>query len=98
VLERVARIEQQLRTGLEPLRSLPHVTDVRVIGGVGVVELGGDGYLDGMGPKLGAEFVRRGVLLRPLGNIVYFMPPYVISHEETAWVLEQIREVLSDRL
>jgi len=34
------------------------------------------------------------LLLRPLGNVVYFMPPYCIMESETAWVLDQITEVL----
>jgi adenosylmethionine---8-amino-7-oxononanoate aminotransferase len=95
VLERVSRIEQQMRDGLEPLRTLPHVADVRVLGGVGVVELAGGGYLDQLGPRLAAEFLKRDLLLRPLGNIVYFMPPYVISEGETAWVLGEIRAVIN---
>ena len=95
VLERVLRIESQMREGLGPLRSLPHVADVRVLGGVGVVELRGGGYLDQMGPKLAAEFLQRGLLLRPLGNVVYFMPPYAISEEETEWALDQIRSLLT---
>jgi adenosylmethionine---8-amino-7-oxononanoate aminotransferase len=95
VLGRVRRLEQQLCAGLEPLRSLPQVGDVRVIGGVGVVELEGDGgYLSDIGPRLGAAFLERDLLLRPLGNILYFMPPYVITERETEWALEQIREVL----
>jgi adenosylmethionine---8-amino-7-oxononanoate aminotransferase len=95
VLERVGRLEQQLRAGLEPLRSLPCVGDVRVIGGVGVVELAGDsGYLADIGTRLGAAFLERDLLLRPLGNIVYFMPPYAITDAETVWALEQIGDVL----
>jgi adenosylmethionine-8-amino-7-oxononanoate aminotransferase len=95
-LERVARLERQLREGLEPLRRLPHVADVRVIGGVGVVELESPegGYLDSAGPRLASEFLARGILLRPLGNVVYFMPPYCITEGETAWALEQIASVL----
>jgi adenosylmethionine-8-amino-7-oxononanoate aminotransferase len=95
VLERVARIERQMRDGLEPLRSLPHIADVRVLGGVGVVELAGGGYLDQIGPKLAAEFLKRDLLLRPLGNVVYFMPPYVISENETDWALAQMRSLLA---
>jgi adenosylmethionine-8-amino-7-oxononanoate aminotransferase len=34
------------------------------------------------------------LLLRPLGNVVYFMPPYCISESETAWALDQIAAVL----
>jgi len=95
VMARVGRLERQLRGGLEPLRSLPNVGDVRVIGGVGVVEMTGDGgYLDQIGPRLSAAFLARGLLLRPLGNIVYFMPPYAITDQEAAWALEQIAEVI----
>lgn len=95
VLARVGRLEQQLRAGLEPLRSLPSVGDVRVIGGIGAVELAGDsGYLADIGTRLGAAFLERNLLLRPLGNIVYFMPPYAITDTETAWALEQIGDVL----
>jgi adenosylmethionine-8-amino-7-oxononanoate aminotransferase len=98
-LERVARLERQLRAGLEPLRQLPHVGDVRVIGGVGAVELKSPegGYLDSAGPRLAAEFLARGILLRPLGNVVYFMPPYCITEAETAWALEQIASTLCAR-
>ena len=101
VLERIARLEGTLRTGLEPLRNLAIVGDVRVIGGVGILELVADkvtrsagGYLDGIGPKLAAAFLERGLLLRPLGNVLYFMPPYVITEEQTMWAIEQITEVL----
>ncbi len=103
VLARVGRLEAQLRDGLKPLADLPGVGDVRVIGGVGVVELVSDkstktagGYLDGIGPRLAARFLERGLLLRPLGNVVYFMPPYVISDRQTDWAIEQIREVVGD--
>jgi adenosylmethionine-8-amino-7-oxononanoate aminotransferase len=96
VLARVGRLEQQLRAGLEPLRSLPCVGDVRAIGGVGIVELAGDsGYLSDIGTRLGAAFLERDLLLRPLGNIIYFMPPYAISDAEVHWALEQIGEVLA---
>jgi adenosylmethionine-8-amino-7-oxononanoate aminotransferase len=93
VLARVLRLEEQLRAGFEPLRSLG---DVRVIGGVAAVELRSDkpGYLDQIGPRLAAAFLDRGLLLRPLGNVVYFMPPYCITESETAWALEQIAAVL----
>jgi adenosylmethionine-8-amino-7-oxononanoate aminotransferase len=92
VLARVGRLEKQMREGLEPLQSLG---DVRVIGGVGVVELEGDSdYLADIGPRLGAAFLKRDLLLRPLGNIIYFMPPYAITDAEAEWALEQIRDVI----
>ncbi len=101
VLGRIRRLETQLRDGLEPLRDLAIVGDVRVIGGVGAVELvrdaatrAGDGYFDELGPRLATAFLEKNLLIRPLGNIVYFMPPYVITDDEAAWALSTIRAVL----
>jgi adenosylmethionine-8-amino-7-oxononanoate aminotransferase len=101
VLARIARLERQLREGLTPLMRLPVVGDVRVLGGVGAIELVSDkttkhagGYLDQIGPRLSSEFLERGLLLRPLGNVLYFMPPYVISDDEVDWVISQIGEVV----
>ena len=93
VLAKVSRLERQLRDGFEPLRALGNV---RAIGGVAAVELISEkpGYLDQIGPRLAAAFLGRRLLLRPLGNVVYFMPPYCITESETAWALEQIVSVL----
>jgi adenosylmethionine-8-amino-7-oxononanoate aminotransferase len=101
VLDRIARPEVQLRSGLTPLQRLPVVGDVRVLGGVAAIELVSDkatrlagGYLDQIGPRLSSAFVERGLLLRPLGNILYFMPPYVITDDEVDWVIAQVGDVL----
>ena len=53
------------------------------------------GYLDQIGPRLTQAFLDRGLLLRPLGNVLYLMPPYVITESETAWAIGHIREVLA---
>jgi adenosylmethionine-8-amino-7-oxononanoate aminotransferase len=102
-LERVQDLERQLRARLEPLRDRSIVGDVRVIGGVGALELVTDrkthstgGYLDSIGPRLADAFLKRGLLLRPMGNILYFMPPYVITPQEVDWALDQVSEVLLD--
>ncbi len=101
VLGKVAAIEGWLRQGLAPLAELSVVGEVRVLGGVGIVELVSDkasraagGYLDDIGPRLTAEFLRRGLLLRPLGNVLYVMPPYVITEGEARWVVDQVSDVV----
>ena len=103
MLTRVARLERQLREGLAPLAQRPIVGDVRVLGGVAAIELVSNkatkdagGYLDQIGPRLYPAFLERGLLLRPLGNVLYFMPPYVVSDAEVEWVIGQIREVLTE--
>ena len=101
VLARIGRLEAQLEAGLAPLTASPVVGDVRVLGGVAAIELvadkatkRADGYLDGIGPRLAAAFLERGLLLRPLGNVLYFMPPYVITDAEAEWAMAQIADVI----
>jgi len=98
---RVQRLERQLREGLSALAQSAIVGEVRVIGGVAAIELVSDrtskaatGYLDGIGPRLASAFLDRGLLLRPLGNVLYFMPPYVITDDEVDWVMGEIAQVL----
>jgi adenosylmethionine-8-amino-7-oxononanoate aminotransferase len=88
---RVAAIEAQLRAELEPCRDSPHVKDVRVLGGIGVVEMAQPVEMKVMVPQL----VERGVWLRPFGNLVYTMPPYVITPRELSDVTAAICEVVS---
>jgi adenosylmethionine---8-amino-7-oxononanoate aminotransferase len=102
VMGAVSRIEAQLVDGISRLRTLPAVGDARVIGAVAAIELrtdatvaGSGGYLDRLGPSLAAAFLERGLLLRPLGNVLYFMPPYVITAEEVDWCLSQIGDVIA---
>lgn len=98
VIERIGRLEAQVRKALLRYVGRPYVRDVRQIGGVGIVELaaGGAGYLADIGPRLARAFLERGLLLRPIGNVLYFMPPYAITDDEAAWALDRIDEVLEE--
>jgi len=95
-LQRVQALSQQFRARLDKLRTLSRVGDARGIGLVAAIELNTDngGYLNDLGPRLSNEFLQRGLLLRPLGNIVYFMPPYAISGAEVDWAFDQIEELI----
>jgi adenosylmethionine-8-amino-7-oxononanoate aminotransferase len=53
------------------------------------------GYLDPIGRELGAFALAAGVLLRPLGNVVYTLPPYGITDEQLARVYDVITEFLA---
>ena len=98
VLGRIAEISTRMRSRLKSFVGREYVRDVRQIGDVGIVELesGGEGYLSQVGPRLTKEFLARDLLLRPNGDIVYFMPPYVVTDAEIDWVFDQIDEVLAE--
>lgn len=87
---RVARIEEQLRGELEPARTLDGVRDVRVKGAIGVIELEPHGDHDWMK----AEFISRGVWIRPFNNIVYTTPPLVISAGELSRITSAMVNVV----
>jgi adenosylmethionine-8-amino-7-oxononanoate aminotransferase len=73
------------------------VADVRLIGSVAAIELKvpDAGYLSSLRPRLYEFFLNRGVLLRPLGNVVYVLPPYVITPEQLGFVYDVIRDSLA---
>jgi adenosylmethionine-8-amino-7-oxononanoate aminotransferase len=73
----VSRIEAVWRARLAPLRTRPGVTDVRVLGTIAAIEFDASGgYLSELGPLLRRTCLDRGVFLRPLGNVLYAMPPF----------------------
>jgi adenosylmethionine-8-amino-7-oxononanoate aminotransferase len=77
---RVRVIESGLAHGLEPLRDVPGVADVRVLGAIGVVQL--DHPVDMAAATAAA--VGAGVWLRPFRDLIYTMPPYVADEEDVA--------------
>ena len=77
-LAQVATIATQLERGLSRCRDLEGVRDVRVKGAIGVVQLAREPKLE----ALRARFVRHGVWMRPFGDVVYLMPPFVIGAED----------------
>lgn len=89
---RLAEIESAMKTGLEPARALPNVTDVRVLGSIGVIEV--DRPVD-VG-EFQKRCVARGVWIRPFGRNVYIMPPYVISDTQLAKLMSEMIELVKE--
>ena len=97
VFARIAEIEKVHAARLPLFATHPGVMDVRSIGTVAAIELKvpDAGYLSALRPRLYQFFLNRGVLLRPLGNVVYILPPYVISPEQLGFVYDVIGDSLS---
>jgi adenosylmethionine-8-amino-7-oxononanoate aminotransferase len=100
VFDRIATIARINGERLAQLRDTHAVGETRQIGTMGAIELVAEdaGYLSGLRPKLYGFFLERGVLLRPLGNVVYVLPPYVIEPEELHRVYDVIVEAINTLL
>jgi adenosylmethionine---8-amino-7-oxononanoate aminotransferase len=84
------------RRRLAGLAAHPSVAAVRRAGTLGVVELAGPspGYFAAAAKDVAARMLARGVLVRPLGPVIYLLPPYSTTDAE----LEQVYDVLTDSL
>ena len=85
------RIGARIAGALAPLADDADVLELRHIGGIVALELfvpAGDrpGYASALGLALRRDALERGVLLRPLGNVLYAMPPACLDEEECALV------------
>ncbi|MBZ5500954.1 MAG: adenosylmethionine--8-amino-7-oxononanoate transaminase [Acidobacteriia bacterium] len=96
VFERIEAISRIHRERLAAIRNHPAVGDVRSIGTVAAIELRAEdaGYASKLRPVLYKFFLDAGVLLRPLGNVVYVLPPYVIAPEQLHYIHDLIAESL----
>ncbi|MGF1509895.1 MAG: adenosylmethionine--8-amino-7-oxononanoate transaminase [Myxococcota bacterium] len=90
-LEQARRMEGWLSEGLEAARKLPGVREVRCRGALGVVELD---RIDDLA-ALRRRFVQEGVWIRPLGRVVYLMPPLVMERDQVRVLTDAIIRVLS---
>lgn len=87
VPERLERIGRRIAAELEPLRDHPRVGALRQLGGIVALDLVvPEGDRAGYGSRLGLELRRaalgHGVLLRPLGNVLYALPPACLDEDE----------------
>jgi adenosylmethionine-8-amino-7-oxononanoate transaminase len=94
-LEGVAEKSGMLQEFLEPLVAHPHVSEVRLRGMMGGIELIKDkkrnipySYARKIGQEVCAEARKMGVLMRPLGNVVVVMPPLAISKKDLSYLVE----------
>lgn len=84
--QQVTNIENQLKDELLPLNNLDGVTESRVLGAIGVVELAEPVNMQKLQPFL----VDQGLWLRPFGKLLYTMPPYIIKPTELSVITSGI--------
>ena len=89
VLEQNQVLSKTLAAVVEDFKNLPHVGDVRQRGMIAAIEMVKDPatkqaypWQERRGLRVYQHALSKGVLLRPLGNVVYFMPPYIINEQQ----------------
>jgi adenosylmethionine-8-amino-7-oxononanoate aminotransferase len=95
--KRVAEISRCLAQNLAALiNSTSAIEKPRVLGGIAAFELKTPtpDYASAVGRPLAVFAQKRGVILRPLGNVVYLMPPYCTTDSEIATAFEVVRDYL----
>jgi adenosylmethionine-8-amino-7-oxononanoate aminotransferase len=94
VRERIAALGTLQEERLAPFRTDPRFENVRRLGTIAALDLKvpDPGYLAGVTPRLTAFFHQREVLLRPLGNTIYVMPPYCTTAAELDLVYDAIAQ------
>jgi adenosylmethionine-8-amino-7-oxononanoate aminotransferase len=92
---RIDRVTAWNKTFISQFEKNDKVRNARSIGTVMAIELKTEqntGYNNNYRKKIYPYFIQRGILLRPLGNIIYTIPPYVITNEQ----LDQIGNAIID--
>ena len=79
---------------IQKFKTLPNVKEVRQTGMIAAVELQGYKSEDRIGLEVYKYGLENGVLLRPLANIIYFMPPYIIKNDEIKKMIDTAYEAI----
>ncbi len=100
-LEKNSHLSAHLATALENLRDHPHVSNIRQLGLIAAFDLvdsKGLAYLanERRGLKIYQYAIAHEMLIRPIANTVYFMPPYVITADEISLLLRVTHDAIND--
>jgi len=84
VLGRIAALSDGMAQRLAVLARHPAFANARQLGAIAAIDLiaADAGYLSDLAPRLRAFFLENGLLLRPLGNTIYLMPPYCVDSDQ----------------
>ena len=89
--KKIKKIEEILHKELKNISKNNAVKDFRVIGAIGVLEMKNKVNVGSIQKK----FVKYGIWLRPFSNLIYIMPPYIISKKDLNFLLKQLEKVIN---
>ena len=97
--QRFRRMENWHLQGMRVLKGNPRLHNFRVCGTIAAMDVaidGEEGYLHHVAPLLRERFLKKGFLLRPIGNVIYILPPYCIERKQLDAVYRCIHEVVEE--
>lgn len=95
--DNIARINQSHQDFQKHIENHPKVTTTRVLGVIFALEIkteSSESYYGTLRNKLYDFFIENGVILRPVGNIVYVLPPYIITDSQLQKVYQVVEKAL----
>jgi adenosylmethionine-8-amino-7-oxononanoate aminotransferase len=96
VIESNRELSRVISEGLKRFETRKEVKGIRQCGMIGVIELQGYNASERIGVKIHRHCLGLGVLIRPLGSVIYVMPPYVITPEELGRIFDAIESALNE--
>lgn len=94
----IESLSKSMKSARDKFHSHPLVADARCCGTILALELKSDeqtGYLNEVGEKVAAFFHERGVIMRPLGNVIYTIPPYCTTSQQLKQIFSAIEEFIN---
>jgi adenosylmethionine-8-amino-7-oxononanoate aminotransferase len=92
-------IEEKFSNWTSTLQNHPKIKEIRHLGCIFAIELKSElqsGYQNPIREILYDLFLQKNILVRPLGNVIYILPPYIIQEKELNYIYNTIQEVLNE--
>ncbi|MFC4874682.1 adenosylmethionine--8-amino-7-oxononanoate transaminase [Negadavirga shengliensis] len=96
--QRIERIGEAHKTFMEEIRLHPLVANLRLRGTILAFEIStdsGTSYFNSIRDRAYRFFIEKGILIRPLGNVIYLLPPYCIETEQLNTIYSEIKAFLN---
>lgn len=97
-IENINRIAKQQTEFVSSIKNNPRIRDARSFGAITAIELDTEGesnYFNAKGNDAYEWFMERGIVMRPLGNVLIMIPPYCISEEDLKYIFSKVIEYLN---
>jgi adenosylmethionine-8-amino-7-oxononanoate aminotransferase len=95
-INRIVKAHQQFA---EKIKDHPKIKSIRQTGTILAMEWQteqGTSYFSSLRDKLYQYFLNAGIVLRPLGNVIYILPPYCITDEQLFYIYRKIEDALEE--